>query len=78
MLHKETNFYFLNPHTNKIDLKIFTKYLLEKDEHANFELSNYAFNNSNYLDNQLLSYNYLSTDTSNESSSLEEKTPKNK
>ena len=54
------------------------KYLLEKDVCTNFELNNYVFDNSSYSDNLLLSYNYLSTNADNESSSAEEITPKKK
>ena len=38
LLRKEINIHFINLQTNKIDLKLFTKYHKEKDNNANLEL----------------------------------------
>ena len=60
LLRKETNVHFFNPNTNKIDLKMFTKHLCEKDEYANDELDNYFVDYSSYSDNELLKYMHSS------------------
>ena len=43
LLHEETNIYFINPATNKMDFKTFSKNLLEKDECANMKLDDNLF-----------------------------------
>ena len=67
LLRKETNVHFVNPCTNKIDLKMFTKHLCEKDEHANDELDNYFLDCSSFSDDQLINdIESSSSDTSDE------------
>ena len=78
IIRKETNVHFLNPQTNKIDLKMFTKHLHEKDEYADFELNNNEFEDSSCSDNQLLSYNYFSSEADIESLSSEKEKPAKK
>ena len=38
LVRKETNVHFINPSTYKIDLKMFTQHLHEKDKWADLEL----------------------------------------
>ena len=60
LLSKETNVHFINPFTNKIDLKMFTEHLFEKDEHANLELDPSMFDDVSFSDNQFVSIGTLS------------------
>jgi len=46
--------HFINPSTYKIDLKMFTKHLCEKDEWADFELETNFIDDSSCSHNQLL------------------------
>jgi len=73
ILRKETNVHFLNPSTRKIDLKMFTKHLHEKDEHADLELKANMYDYSSYSDNQFITAFYSSSDADNEISSSDEK-----
>ena len=75
IIRKETNAHFLNPQTNKIDLKMFTKHLLEKDEYADFEINNNEFEDSSCSENQLLSHSYFSSDADIESCYSEKEKP---
>ena len=43
--------HFIKLQTNKIDLKLFTKYLKEKDDNANLELEIDFLDDSSYLNN---------------------------
>ena len=78
IIRKETNVHYLNPQTKKIDFKMFTKHLHEKDDYADFELNNWEFEDSSCSDNQLLSHDYFSSDADNESSSAEKEKPAKK
>ena len=54
LLQKEANAHFVNPSTNKIDLKMLTKYLHEKDEFKNCILEHDMLDDSDFSDNQLI------------------------
>ena len=69
LISKETNVHWINPHTRKIDLKMFTKHLCDKDEYANLELDPLAFDNSSFSDNQFVSAFQSSTDADDVNSS---------
>ena len=70
LLHQETNMHFVNPHANKIDLKMFTKHLLAKDETSDLELDPNVFHCSSDTGNDIFD---TSTDADDEMSSCEEK-----
>ena len=55
LLSQDSNVDFINPCTSRIDLKMFTKYLFEKDEHKNLELDPFNFDDSSFSDNQFVS-----------------------
>ena len=60
--------HFINPQTNKIDLKLFAKHLKEKDKNANLELEIDFPVDSSYLDNQFITYFRSQSDINTESS----------
>ena len=69
LLSRETNSHFLNPQTNKIDIKLFTKNLHRKDEHADIDLKNRPFDESSLSDNQFLRNLTFDSDADDESAS---------
>ena len=59
LLRKANDIHFINPQIRKIDLKLFTPHLFEKDEHADAELENNILVDSSYSDNKLMKqFNY--------------------
>jgi len=73
LLRKETNIHFINPSTRKIDLKMFTRHLCEKDEYANYEIEHNMLDDSSYSDNPLLSVLNNGSDADGEDSADEKK-----
>ena len=53
LLSAATNIHFINPQTRKIDLKLFTRHLFEKDEYADVELCNDYYLDSSCSENEL-------------------------
>ena len=76
LLRKETNTHFINPQTNKIDLKLLAKHLKEKDENANLELEIDFLDDSSYSDNQFITYFRSQSDANAESIVILTKTKK--
>ena len=76
LLWKETNTHFINPQTNKIDLKLLAKHLKEKDENANLELEIDFLDDSSYSDNQFITYFRSQSDANAESIVILTKTKK--
>ena len=54
-LCRESNTHYFNPSTLKIDLKLFTKHLCEKDECADFDLNPSFLEESSCSENQFTS-----------------------
>ena len=54
LLQKEINSHFVNPFTNKIDLKTLVKHLYEKDEFEIHELKIDMLDDSDFSENQLI------------------------
>ena len=72
LLRKETSVHFINPSARKIDFKMFTKHLCEKDEHANYEIKHNMLDDSSYSDNPLLAVLDNASDADGENTTDEE------
>lgn len=53
LLQQEASFHCFNPFAKKIDLKIFTKHLHQKDINIDVDLNMFVFDDSSMSDNQM-------------------------
>ena len=68
----DTNIHFINPRTNKIDMKLFSQHLAKKQDVAELDVNLNPLDDSSHSDNMLISNATINADYNSESSTAED------